>query len=313
MSDATTLSKQPPAGLSFRISERYYAPILVSLILIVGQVSFHFLTSPTGTAIGILSSILTELIMGFLFYRKLPNFASAYVSGISVGILVQSTMVWPYVLCCIIAILSKYCIRIDKRHLWNPSNLGIVTLLLVAPRYVSTLGAQAGNSMFAMAVIWIVGSIIVYRIKRLHICLTYVFFFLCYAVFRSVVLGHYVTNESFLQEAAPITGPMYQLFIFFMITDPKTTVHSRKGQMLVAFLVATVENIFRMYGTLASPPDGTLGNIVSTHAPYFALTLMGPSANLIEILKLKSKLLSANNTALTARNSELSEIPASSR
>ncbi len=312
MSDTTTLQKPSSALLPFRINERYYAPILISLILIVGQVSFHFLTSPTGTAIGIISSILTELLMGFLFYRKLPNFASAYVSGISVGILVQSTMVWPYVLCCIIAILSKYCIRIDKRHLWNPSNLGIVTLLLVAPRYVSTLGAQAGNSMFAMTIIWIVGSIIVYRIKRLHICLTYVFFFLLYAAFRALILSHYVANESFLQEAAPITGPMYQLFIFFMITDPKTTVHSRKGQMLVAFLVASIENIFRMYGTLASPPDGTLGNIVATHAPYFALTLMGPSANFIEIMKMKYRLVNANDSAIAAKNSELSEISVSS-
>ena len=32
-----------------------------------------------------------------------------------------------------------------------------------------------------------------------------------------------------LAEVAPITGPMYQLFIFFMITDPKTTVHSPRG------------------------------------------------------------------------------------
>ena len=45
----------------------------------------------------------------------------------------------------------------------------------------------------------------------------------------------------FLAEVAPITGPMYQLFIFFMITDPKTTVKTRWGQCLVAFLVAAVE------------------------------------------------------------------------
>ena len=30
-------------------------------------------------------------------------------------------------------------------------------------------------------------------------------------------------------EVAPITGPMYQLFVFFMITDPKTTVRSKIG------------------------------------------------------------------------------------
>ena len=82
---------------------------------------------------------------------------------------------------------------------------------------------------------------------------------------------------------------MYQLFIFFMITDPKTTVHTRSGQMLVAFLIATVENAFRMYGMVASPASGSLGEIVSSHAPYFALTLMGPSANLLEILRDKRK------------------------
>jgi enediyne biosynthesis protein E5 len=78
-----------------------------------------------------------------------------------------------------------------------------------------------------------------------------------------------ITGHPFLAEVAPITGPMYQLFIFFMITDPKTTVKSKTGQCVVAFLVAVAEMMFR----LAQNVD----------APYFALTVVGPIAMIVDI------------------------------
>ena len=62
---------------------------------------------------------------------------------------------------------------------------------------------------------------------------------------------------------------MYQLFIFFMITDPKTSVRPFWGQCLVAFLVAAVESAFRL--------------LQWVHAPYYALCIVGPAAVLIEI------------------------------
>lgn len=68
---------------------------------------------------------------------------------------------------------------------------------------------------------------------------------------------------------APITGPMYQLYVFFMITDPKTTVQAKWAQCVVVFLVALAEMILR------------LAEVV--HAPFYALFLVGPAANLIEI------------------------------
>ena len=78
------------------------------------------------------------------------------------------------------------------------------------------------------------------------------------------------TGHPFLASVAPITGPMYQLFVFFMITDPKTTVHSLRGQVFVAFLAAAVEAPLRVNGVV--------------HAPYYALFLLGPTANFIEIM-----------------------------
>ena len=55
-----------------------------------------------------------------------------------------------------------------------------------------------------------------------------------------------VTGNPWLASVAPITGPMYQLFIFFMVTDPKTTVRSQAGQAIVVFVVALVEMLLRL-------------------------------------------------------------------
>jgi hypothetical protein len=81
---------------------------------------------------------------------------------------------------------------------------------------------------------------------------------------RSLATGH-----PFLSEVAPITGPMYQLFIFFMITDPKTTVGPKWAQSVVVIVIAAVETIFRL--------------MQFVYAPFYALFIVGPIANLIEI------------------------------
>ena len=274
----------------FQVDPRFIAPIVITCILLAGQVTAHVLEDYRKTLLAIGVSMVTELVLGRMFTGKWPHLASAYVSGISVGILLRSPEFWPYALCAAISITSKYVIRVNGRHLWNPSNLGIVCMLLLAPRYVATLGIQWDNRIWAMLVIWGVGAYTIHRLKRFHICATYVGCFILYAGLRAVLSHDPAPLVSrFYQEVAPITGPMYQLFIFFMITDPKTTVHTRSGQMLVAFLIATTENAFRMYGMYASPASGSLGEIVSSHAPYFALTLMGPSANLLEIVRNKRK------------------------
>jgi hypothetical protein len=252
------------ASSRLRFDKRYLAPILVTIVLIVGQVTFGFLESWSRTALAIATSILVELVLGRAFTGHWPHLASAYVSGISIGMLVRSPEFWPYALCAAISITSKYLIRVDGRHIWNPSNLGIVAMLVLASDTVASLSVQWGNNLLPMVVVWAFGAVIISTIGRFHITLTYVLSFLAFAAIRSAVTGH-----PFLAEAAPITGPMSQLFIFFMITDPKTTVSPRWAQCLVAFLVAVVEAAFRL--------------MEFVHAPYYALFVVGPAANMIEI------------------------------
>jgi hypothetical protein len=115
-----------------------------------------------------------------------------------------------------------------------------------------------------MVLVWIFGTLILRAVGRLHITVIYVASFLVFGILRARLTGHPV-----LAEIAPITGPMYQLFIFFMITDPKTTVGPKWAQGLVAVLVAALEMVFRL--------------MQFVYAPFYALFIVGPVANLIEI------------------------------
>lgn len=248
----------------FSLENRFVPPVFITLILIVGHFSFGMLESYQKTLLAIGVSIVAELVLGRIFFGKWPHLASSYITGISVGILLRSPAFWPYALCSLISITSKYVLRFKGRHLWNPSNFGISVLLFFSGDIVASLSIQWGNFLLPMMVIWALGAAIIWRLRRFHITGTYVVSFLVFALIRS-----WMTGNPWPSEIAPITGPEYQLFIFFMITDPKTTVRSWKGQCIVAFSVALVEMILR------------LNQII--YAPFYALFMVGPTALLIDM------------------------------
>jgi Na+-translocating ferredoxin:NAD+ oxidoreductase RnfD subunit len=253
-----------PRKQRFSLDNRYIAPAFITCILLAGHLSFGILESYQKTLLAIVTSILLELVLGRIFFNKWLHPASAYITGISVGILIRSPAFWPYALCSAISITSKYVLRVKGRHIWNPSNFGISVMLFMAADTVASLNIQWGNYLWPMVVIWALGSVIIWRLRRFHITGIYVASFIAFAFLRS-----WITATPWQSEIAPITGPMYQLFIFFMITDPKTTVRSKTGQCLVVFLVALVEMLMR------------LDQIV--YAPFYALFIVGPTAMLVEI------------------------------
>ena len=268
MSQMTTPVISPPAAAPrkpfFSLDNRYIAPAFITCILLAGHLSFGILESYPRTLLAIVTSIALELALGRIYFHKWVHPASAYISGISVGILVRSPAFWPYALCAAISITSKYVLRVKNRHIWNPSNFGISAMLFLAADTVATLSIQWGNYLLPMLVIWILGAVIITRVHRANITGTYVASFVAFAFLRS-----WITGSPWRSEVAPITGPMYQLFIFFMITDPKTTLRSKRGQCIVVFLVAVVEMILRLRQVV--------------YAPFYALFLVGPAAMLVEI------------------------------
>ena len=269
-----------PAHHPLGIDPRFYAPILITFILLSGHLTMGILESPGQTLLAIATSIVCEMTLGRAAAGFWPHLSSAYITGISVGVLVRSPENWPFAVCAAISIMSKYVIRLRGRHIWNPSNFGVSFMLFMYPATIAHLSVQWGNAWWSIVMVWGLGSIIITRLKRAHICIAYAISFLVLANVRAAITGH-----PYLAEIAPITGPMYQLFILYMITDPKTTPKSKMGQIAMVIVVAIVETVFRCMPTWY--PASALAQDLGIHAPFYALFCVGPSFLLTEILSTK--------------------------
>jgi enediyne biosynthesis protein E5 len=259
-----------------QIDPRYLIAGLITLVLMVAQYRYHIVGGYERLAITLLTCVAVEAALSWFDRGKVVNLQSAYISGISLTLLVkpQGSALWPFVIGGVLAIASKYVLRYRETHLWNPTNFAIVALLLVAPDRVSVLSHQWGNDLFTNLVIWTFGLIIAARVRVLHITLTYVASFVALNSLRAFAFGQPV-----LAELAPITGPMYQLFVFFMITDPRTVVKGRRNQVIVAILVAVMEALIR----IASDQGWPLPIAFNAAPPLVALAIVGPLAKFADL------------------------------
>lgn len=254
-----------------RIDPKYLIVFLITLVLVVGEARYSILGGYNRLATTLGICVATEVFLSWFLRGRVVNISSAYITGISLALLIkpQANILWPFALGAFLAIASKYVLTYRGRHLWNPSNFAIALLLLLAPGSVAILSHQWGNDLGTNLVIWAFGLVIAWRARVLHVTLTYVACFVVFAIVR-----HFIVGGPLLAEIAPITGPMYQLFVFFMVTDPRTTVSTRRGRILVVGLVALVETVIRLGGDFQIP----LLRPFYPSPPLLALAIVGPLA-----------------------------------
>lgn len=255
---------------------RWAAVMLGTLVLVVFQYRYGILGTYEVLPVALGTSMLMETVLSITARRKWPNLQSAYMSGISMSLLLrpQAGLLWPFAVCAVITIASKYALTYRGRHLWCPTDLSISLLLLLAPESVAVLSHQWGNDLPTNLLIWAFGIYVAWRARIFHITITYVIAFVAFALLRSAVMG-----LPMLPEIAPVTGPMYQLFVFFMITDPKTNVSTRRGRIIVAVLVAAMETAIRFAADSGVP----LLPAIYAAPPLFALAIVGPIAKWLDL------------------------------
>jgi Na+-translocating ferredoxin:NAD+ oxidoreductase RnfD subunit len=284
VSDATqaTIAERNPFVRAWKraskLDPRYSIAFLITLVLVVAQLRYHMLGSYDRLVLALAVCTATEALLSWFDRGKVVNLLSAYISGISLTLLIkpQGGALWPFALGGFLAISSKYVLRYRDNHLWNPTNFAVAALLLLAPDRVSVLSHQFGNDVTTNLVIWVFGLVIAARVGVLHITVTYVASFLLLNSLRAAALG-----QPLLPEIAPITGPMYQLFVFFMITDPRTIVRGRRRQVLVAILIAVMETLIRF----ASDKGWPLPTAFNVAPAFLALALVGPMAKWFDLNK----------------------------
>ncbi len=157
---------------------------------------------------------------------------SALISALSLCLLLRTNSIALAVLVAVITISSKFVLRLKGKHLFNPTNFGIVAALLLTGNIWVSPG-QWGNVAFFGFLMACLGGLVVNRAARSDVTIAFILCYMALVFGRSIWLGE------------PMTIPVHRLqsgalllFTFFMISDPRTTPNSRFGRILFAALVA---------------------------------------------------------------------------
>lgn len=167
---------------------------------------------------------------------------SGLITAFGLLLLCDSTHLWTYVAIAMTGALSKQLFRVEGRHLFNPSNFGLVMGLLFLSDQMTIVGGRWGGSLGVMAPVAALGAFVAWRAKRLDLAAAYAATYVAGAALRSAIDG-----TPLIGELAPMTGAAFQLFTFNMITDPMATPETRRGRVVFGVLVGALEAALRHY------------------------------------------------------------------
>ncbi len=242
----------------------------LSLFLCLGVGTLDWDIGAAQVIVTIAASVATQLLAILItrkkheWIRNLHSLKSALISSLSLCLLLRVDSLWIAALVSVIAISSKFILRVGDKHLFNPTNLAIlVAMKLIGHAWISP--AQWGNDLTLLFIVMAAGAIVLSRADRLEVSLS---FLLSYFVFEVAWNVAYLGWPADFVLHKFTAGSLY-LFAFFMITDPKTIPYARVPRIVwtisVGLLAAVLSNIFYMNA-----------------APLWALVFMTPLSPLID-------------------------------
>jgi len=240
---------------SIRDPRLHLAAVIVS-IHVLGQVVLGFRVSVVQILAAILASAAIEVWLTLAKTGTLVWPASAMLTGSGVALILRVAgtrsgdhWTWRgwylFALVAALSLLTKYVIRYRGTHVFNPSNVGLVAAFLVlGSARVEPLdfwwGPLSGWMVLAYAIILIGGLLITARLRLLAMSLAF-WATLAAGIGVLAASGHCMTAR---WAFAPVCGSRFWLvillspellvFLFFMITDPKTVPAGRVGRLLFA-------------------------------------------------------------------------------
>ncbi len=267
----TTLTVSAPARpsrlwASLRGDARHFQIAALASLLTFNIAFLDFGARPLNSALALLTSLATQALCSRL--RRLPaiDLRSPLITGLSLSLLLRADEAWVHALAAAVAIASKFALRIEGKHIWNPAGFAIVALLLVAPGHVWISPGQWGSSAWFAALVSFLAILVLNAARRGDIALFFLAAHGALLLARALWLGD------------PPAIPLHQLqsgalliFAFFMISDPRTSPDSRLGRLLFAVAVALVAHRLAFFWQMRP-------------ALYVALIALSPLTPLIDRL-----------------------------
>lgn len=244
--------KNETTGSALWHDPRLYQIASLSTLLLYGLLFLHFDVSHWQIVLTLGTALLTQYA-GTRFFH-LPEFdpKSPLISVLSLCLLLRTDHLAVAALASFIAIGSKFVIRWNDKHIFNPTNFALIVILASGLGWISP--GQWGQVAWFGFLIACLGSLVVTRAARADVTLAFLAFYIALLVARALWLGD------------PLTIPLHQIesgalliFAFFMISDPKTTPDSRAGRIVFALLVALAA-LYVQFGFYK--PNGPLWGLI---------------------------------------------------
>ena len=211
---------------------RHYQIAALSTLLIFNFGWLDFGARPLNSALAIGSALATQAICTRAF--ALPHFdpRSPLITGLSLSLLLRADEAWLHALAGLIGIGSKFVLRVDGKHIFNPAGFAIVVLLFTSGGVWISPG-QWGSTIWLAALLCFFAILVLHAARRSDVAIFFLGSHAALLFARAWWLGD------------PLAIPIHQLqsgslliFSFFMISDPRTMPDSRLGRFVFALSVA---------------------------------------------------------------------------
>lgn len=259
----------------FKVDGRWFLGGSHLTLLLICFYFFDLQRSPFQIVSAYAAALATELVCSFVSKKNShrtigDTLFSAATEAAGLLILVRSSFDYAYIIFSIVAVSSKYLLRLDeKRHMFNPTNIAIVTGLVLIPRhYFEVRPDDFSQNIYPILHVFTFGMFAVYFGRTWTVTLSY--FSSCCLISLLLTAFSYDTEIYFL---GPEIGALGLIFMFLMITDPKTTPATRSGQYLFGASVAVILYVLRHFEVF--------------YAHYFALFLVTLARGILEVARTK--------------------------
>ena len=260
---------------------RYFQIIFQAVFLSYGIFYLHWAKEGTCFSYYAAACIATQFLFEWIqhkfsvtspgFWKKFYNGCkSALITAFGLCLLLKTNLWYVCIMAAFISIAGKYIIRYRKKHVFNPSALGIaVTLLLTGKAWISP--GQWGNDIVIMFAVCCLGFIVVTKVQKLDVSIAFLGSYILLLFARQVLyLGW--PPDFFIQS---ITTGSLLLFTFFMISDPKTAPDHATARIIWAVLIGVLSFYLTAFKFINA-------------APVWVLVLLAPSVPLLDAI-FKSK------------------------
>lgn len=187
----------------------------------------------------------------------IQGWKSALITSLGLCLLLRGNSPLTLLLAGVLAIASKFCIRWQGKHIYNPANFGLIGALLLTPDAWVSPG-QWGGAWWLLAIFISAGGIVLGWVGRWD---TSVVFLVAYGTlegWRDWWLGwspdvwaHQLASGSLL------------VFALFMLTDPRSIPDRRTARLLWAGAIAGLTFLLQHWFFVSA-------------APFWALWLLAP-------------------------------------